>query len=245
MMPKVYMETYPSAKDVADRAARWMIDLGQICLQRTGRFSIALSGGSTPDLLYELLASQHQTALDWSKVHLFWGDERCVPPDHPQSNFCGFNERFIRRLPQDNQPVYHRMKGELPPLAAATEYEADLRSYFGMMDSDAHSFDLTLLGMGEDGHTASLFPGTQAVHENQKWVVAHYIQKLDTWRLSLTPAILNQSAEILILVTGKAKAKTLEKVLHGPYQPDLFPIQVIQPRSGEVRWLLDRDAAQG
>lgn len=203
------------------------------------RFDVALSGGSTPQGLYALLATEAYAArIDWSRVHLFWGDERCVPPTDPRSNYRMARETLIDRVPL---PAYnvHRIRGEDEPAAAAAAYERELRQE---LETRA-GFDLVLLGMGEDGHTASLFPVRKAVRERERWSMAEHVAELSEWRVTCTPVLLNASAAVLFLVSGGDKAATLRRVLEGPYQPDALPAQVLASHEGSVCWLLDVDAA--
>jgi 6-phosphogluconolactonase len=229
----------PNAFHLAETVALHFIWLGNEAISRTGRFTVALAGGSTPTATYKLLSTpEFLTLINWYRVYVFWGDERCVPPEHPDSNYRTTKETLLDHVPIPPGNV-HRIKGELEPQSAATDYENQLKSVFG----DHPQFDLVLLGMGEDGHTASLFPGTAVIHEQEHWVTGHFVDKLDSWRITLTPAILNQAWNINFLVSGESKAGTLQQVLHGPHNPDLLPSQVIAPVQGNVTWLVDKAAA--
>jgi len=200
---------------------------------------VALSGGSTPRATYTLLASDEFAArVDWPRVHVLWGDERCVPPDHPESNYRMARETLLDKIPIPAENVY-RIRGELPPDQAATAYQAELEAILGTIGR----FDLILLGMGEDGHTASLFPGTAAIHEQTRWVVAHYVDKLSAWRVTLTPVVINAAARVTFLVSGAGKAERLREVLDGPHQPDVLPAQIVRPTGGRLLWLADAAAA--
>lgn len=232
--------TYPNPNELTQSAANLVMQTMRRVIQNTGRCSISLSGGSTPHSLYSLLAQPaYVSQIDWNKVTVFWGDERCVPPDHPDSDYLMARLALLDHLPPENFPTLYRMEGELEPTEAARRYEKVLRGHFG---AQAATFDLLLLGMGEDGHTASLFPQTQPIHETEHWAVAHYVSKLSSWRLTLTPPILNRSQATLFLVTGRAKAATLKRVLQGNYTPDDLPSQVIRPANGNLLWLVDREA---
>ncbi len=248
---------------LADRAAltreaasRFVLIANQAIAAR-GRFAVALSGGSTPRDLYQLLATREfSSQLDWSRVHLFWGDERSVPPDHPDSNFRMANEALISRVPIPQSNV-HRIYAELNPDAAAREYERTLEKFFtfntpsplsrgrdGEGDRQAQPrFDLILLGLGEDAHTASLFPRTPALQETTRWVTANYIEKLKMYRITLSPPILNAAENIVFLVAGADKAKAVFAVLRGAYRPDDFPAKLVQPTNGHAVWLLDQAAS--
>jgi 6-phosphogluconolactonase len=201
---------------------------------------VALSGGSTPTALFELLASTYAGKLDWSKVEVYFCDERCVPPEHAESNFKLARDTLLSRLPI-SQANIHRMKGEIDPNTAAIEYGRMLKARFG-----DDGVDLAILGMGEDGHTASLFPQTPALAETHHRCVAQFVEKSTTglsWRISLTPPFLNRSHNVLVLVSGAAKAQTLKTVLNGPRDPERLPIQLIDPIDGEMLWLADAAAA--
>ena len=204
--------------------------------------TLVLSGGSTPKLLFQLLAAEpYRSRVDWSKVEIFFGDERCVPPDHADSNFKMASEALLSKVVLNPAHV-HRMRGEIDPNQAAIEYGRMLKARFG----DTGGPDVTLLGMGDDGHTASLFPHTPAIHETHHRCVAHYVEKSTTgksWRITLTAPFFNRSAQVLPLVTGASKADRLNEVIHGPRDPDRLPIQVVQPSPGELIWMLDEAAA--
>jgi len=209
-----------------------------------GTARVALAGGRTPEALYRLLAEMpYREAIDWSSVSLFWGDERCVPPDHPDSNYRMVREALLSHvaIPEAN---IHRMRGEIgDPVAAAREYQEVLREACCVEVDTLPRLDLCLLGLGPDGHTASLFPGLPAIREKQRWVVAARVEKLDAWRLTLTPAVINNARHVLFLVTGAEKAETVRAVLEGPVDPDRLPAQIVRPVHGRLEWLLDRDAA--
>ena len=204
-------------------------------------FSLVLSGGSTPKLLYQLLAAEpYRSRVDWTRMEIYFGDERVVPVDHADSNFKMANEALISRVPLKPENV-HRMRGEIDPNQAAIEYGQMLKARFGEGGPD-----ITLLGMGDDGHTASLFPHTSALDETQHRCVAHFVEKSTTgksWRITLTAPFINRSATVLLLVTGASKAARLAEILHGPRDPKRLPIQLIDPASGQLIWMLDEAAA--
>lgn len=229
------------AKEAAERWAR----IAQEAIARAGRFTIALSGGSTPKLLYSLLAGEpHSTRLPWRKTHVFWGDERAVPPGDPDSNFGMAKATLLDRVPIPADRV-HRIQAERSDLnVAAREYEAEIASVFAVPPTgDPPPFDLILLGLGPDGHTASLFPHTKALRETGRWVVRNHVPTLKTDRVTLTAPILNRGATVLFLVTGADKASALQAVLEGPSDPERLPAQLIRPTSGRLTWLVDRAAA--
>lgn len=226
----------------AERVVRYAAE----AIARRGRFDWALAGGSTPERLYRLLASaEYATRLDARHVHLFFGDERCVPPSHPDSNYRMVANSLLDGLPVPPEQV-HRMPAELPPEEAARRHEAELERHFGLcVGAGLPSFDLVLLGMGSDGHTASLFPGSPALAESRRWVVADSVPALRTTRLSLTLPVLNAAARVLFLVAGEDKAERLREVLTGesadPAAP--LPAACVRPISGELEWLVDAPAA--
>lgn len=211
-------------------------------------FFVALSGGSTPRALFAALASPgYASRVQWSAVHVFWGDERCVGPADADSNYRMARETLLDHVPVRPANI-HRIRGEIDPLAAAEQYERELRAAFdtptGPPRSDSGArFDLVLLGLGANGHTASLFPHLQAVREKTRWVMAENIEVLQTWRITLTPELLNHAAEILFVVSGKEKAAILRRVLYGARDIDELPAQSIAPAAGRLRWMVDAAAA--
>lgn len=233
-------------ENVGQRAAELFVRLAGEAVSTSGRFAVALSGGSTPRVLYAMLvADQFRQLVPWSEVHLFWGDERCVPPDHPESNFGMVREVLLDKAPIPAQNI-HRMPAEHEdPRLAADAYEQTLRAFFGLKMGEVPCFDLILLGLGEDGHTASLFPRTTALAETERLVVSNHVEKLGTDRLTLTVPVVNQAANVVFLVAGKSKASVLREVLEGEYQPQHLPSQLIHPVKGKLVFLVDRDAAQG
>ena len=233
---------------VADAAGRFVSVAAQ-AVRETGRFVVALAGGSTPKRLYERLATpEYATRVDWAHTHVFFGDERCVPPDDPASNYRMTRLALLDRVPVPAANV-HRMRGEDDPTAAAGAYERELRALFATPDgppsvrSDGR-FHLVLLGMGSNGHTASLFPGLTAVRERERWVVAEHVAEVAAWRITLTPPVLNAAAQVLFLVLGADKAPMLKRVLEGPVRPDELPAQAIVPHDGALTWLVDAAAAR-
>jgi 6-phosphogluconolactonase len=211
-----------------------------------GRFTFVLSGGSTPRKLFALLASdKFVSRIDWTRVQFFWGDERCVPPDDPRSNYRMARESLLDSIRADPSQV-HRMRGEDPAERAAAAYESTLHEFFGLdAGSPPPEFDLILLGMGADGHTASLFPGTAALEERERWVVAS--RSPDGMpRLTLTFPVLNAALNVLFLVSGTDKAERVQQVLERgepPTRSDALPASRVRPRRGQLDWMLDRAAA--
>ena len=232
---------YDNPEQLAEAAALRFINSAPAAITMQGRFSVAVAGGNTPKRVYELLASErYRSRTEWSSVHIFFGDERCVPPDHPDSNYRMVKESLLSHVPIPTVNV-HRMRGEGDPALNAHLYEEELRAFFEA--AAWPRFDLVLLGMGEDGHTASLFPGSAALGEKKSWVVANWVEQLVTFRLTLTTPAICHAAHIVFLVTGEVKARRLHEVLYGPRDPERLPAQLIQPVDGSLEWLVDKAAA--
>ena len=232
------IKVHPDANEIAYAAAERIVAGAQQASEEGRNFSIALSGGSTPRTLYELLATDaYKSRIDWPRVEIFFGDERTVPPDHKDSNYRMSREALLSKVPIPGDNIY-RMAGEIDPNEAATRYGQMLKEKFG-----DGGLEMVLLGMGDDGHTASLFPGTAALKETKHRAVANYVDKLKTWRLTLTAPFINRAREVLILVSGASKAARLAEVLEGPRDPQRLPIQLIQPTQGRLVWLVDAPAA--
>ena len=232
---------HPDRQSFIDGSADFIAELAARAIRERGRFTIALSGGSTPRPIYDRLAAAVTAErIDWSKVQIFFGDERCVPPDDSRSNYRMAREVLLDRVPllADN---IHRIRGEIDPAQAALIYEQELHSLF--RTSTFPAFDLICLGMGDNGHTASLFPGTAALREKERWVVPQYVEVMTTWRVTFTAPLINAARDIAFLVEGAGKAEMLWRVLEGPYQPDVLPAQLIQPVRGQLHWLVDAAAA--
>ena len=229
---------------IAKRAAQEFVRAAVAAVSARGSFNVALAGGSTPKALYSLLVNDPalRSQVPWDKTHLFFGDERHVPPDHPDSNFRMATEAMISKSPLKPEQVT-RIKAENPDAdQAALEYEKSLRDYFKLRDGDYPHFDLVLVGMGNEGHTLSLFPGTKALHADGRIVVRNWVGKLFTDRITLTAPAASNSAEILFMVTGADKAPALKAVLEGPFEPDQLPAQSLQPKNGKLLWLVDAAA---
>jgi len=232
---------YPELQNFVDGAADFIVDRAEQAIGERGRFTIALSGGSTPRPIYARLASaDYRERIDWARVHVFFGDECCVPPEDSGSNYLMARESLLDHVPLPPAQV-HRIQGEIDPAQAALSYEQELQSVFRTASFPA--FDLICLGLGDNGHTASLFPGTAALREQTRWVVPQYVEIMATWRVTLTAPLINTARQIAFLVEGAGKAEILGRVLNGPYQPDVLPAQLIQPMSGQVHWLVDAAAA--
>lgn len=229
-------DTEQMGKKVAD----WIVNYIHQTLKKQDRFTIALSGGNTPKKLYQLLASgEYKVKIDWDKLHFFWGDERYVPFDDKGNNARMAFDTLLNHVPVAKEYV-HVMRTDLPPDESAEEYEKLLHSYF---DRKKHSFDLVLLGLGDNAHTLSLFPGYDVVHEKNKWVRAFYLKEQKMHRITLTAPIVNKSSRVVFLVSGADKAASLYNVLFGQHDPDLYPAQAIQPFNDGLYWFTDEAAA--
>lgn len=242
-----HIHIFPDTQHVALAAANRWTKLAEEAVRQRGVFSVVLSGGNTPRALYHLMTTEpYSEAVDWAHTQIFWGDERCVPPDHPDSNYLHAKTALLEHVPVPPENI-HRILAEQPPTLAAAAYEETLLSYFSGLPDHAQrqqaQFDLVLLGLGEDAHTASLFPGTPIIQESARWVAPNYVEKLAAWRISLTPVLLNRAAHILFLVEGAGKRDALQSVLYGTYQPERYPAQIIQPQNGTLEWYVDEAAA--
>jgi 6-phosphogluconolactonase len=239
------IRTLANAQAVSHAAAEEFVRTGRDAIKAHGQFTVALAGGSTPRQLYELLSEDaFRTQLDWSAVEFFFGDERAVPPEHPDSNFRMAHDALLGKL-EIRPDRIHRMQAERPDLpTAAANYQAEIARVCAVLVGDpAPALDMVLLGMGADGHTASLFPATAALNEKERWVVANHVPQLAINRMTLTPVILNRATYLLFLVVGTDKASALADVLEGPKEPLRLPSQLIRPTNGRLLWLADRAAA--
>jgi 6-phosphogluconolactonase len=228
---------YSSAEELARAAAREFATRAEEAIGERGRFAVVLAGGSTPETMYGILARDYIDRIDWSRVYVFFGDERSVPPHHEDSNLKMASEVLLDHVPVGN--VY-RMRGELPPEKAAEAYEEELRTFF--RTEDVPRFDLILLGIGADGHTASLFPETPALEVRDRWVVANPVPGLNTTRITLTVPVINAARAVIFLVAGEDKAEALKETLEGDADPRVYPTKLIQPPGGP-EWMLDQSAA--
>jgi len=234
------IQVFPDSNTQTKAAIELFVTSARAAIEQRGTFSIALSGGSTPRKLYTGLADpERQDDLDWQKIHLFFGDERHVPPDHPDSNFLMVHEALLSKISIPDANI-HRVKAELDPRLAAFNYEEELRGFF---EGQWPRFDLVLLGMGEDGHTASLFPGTAGINEEHRWFIANDVPKLGAYRLTLSKNAINAARKIVVLVSGRSKAEMVSVVLSENSSQVQKPIQMILPEDGEMLWLLDRESA--
>jgi 6-phosphogluconolactonase len=245
MGPEHQVRVYPSRQELARAAAHLFVEVAREAVEVRGQFTVALAGGSTPRDLYRSLADDEalREAVRWPDVHVFWGDERHVPPTHDDSNFRMAHETLLDRVPIPRHQI-HRIEAEGPDAAqVAVAYEKTVRTSLALADGEWPQFDLILLGMGKDGHTASLFPGSPAVHEAARLVVAPLVEKLGAYRITMTPPVFAHARDTVVLVAGADKAGALREVLEGPFLPERYPVQVLRGALGPVTWLLDEAAA--
>lgn len=237
------IRTLTTPQELFAAAAEEVVRAANEAVAQRGRFTIALAGGSTPKSLYNLLATNARTALPWDRMFFFWGDERHVPPTDSDSNYRMADEAMLAKIPVPAANVF-RMKTENPEAAAVAEdYEQTLRKFFQLEPGQLPTFDLILLGMGPDGHTASLFPGTAALQEKSRLVFANWVEKMKTYRITLTLPVLNAARCVIFLVSGTDKAPALHAVLEEDVAGEQYPAKLVRPTQGKVIWLVDRAAA--
>ncbi len=246
-MAKLKIEYFvePDGAALARRTAQHFVEVAEQAATKRGVARIAISGGSSPKAAFQLLADPGQPWLKrmpWGKLELYWVDERTVPPDHPDSNYRMTREAMLDHVPLRPEQV-HRMEGELEPEVAAARYESLLRNNFRLEGAEAPRFDLISLGMGDDGHTASLFPHTEAIHTLGRLVTANQVPQKDTWRITLTWPVINHGSSVFFLIGGKNKAELVKEVFTGPRDPERLPSQLIWPAGGILTLILDKDAA--
>jgi 6-phosphogluconolactonase len=229
------VRVFEDSRGLVETAAKAFAEEAERSVREKRCFAVALAGGSTPKALYELLATEYRDAFDWSKLHAFFSDERCVPPDHEDSNYRMAYVALLSRVPVGR---VCRMRGELDPPRAAALYEEELKAFFG----GPPSFDLILLGIGEDGHTASLFPQSPALEVRNRFVVENPVKKLRTIRLTLTIPAINSARKVVFLVAGEGKAEALKEILQGAADPHDYPTKLVRP-SNRPDWFVDRAAA--
>ncbi len=239
------LQIVPDAAALARAAAELFVSHANQAVEKNGRFTVALSGGSTPKALLTLLVSDHdlQARVPWKQIAFFFGDERHVPPDHADSNYRMASEAMLSKAPIAASQVF-RIKGEYKDAdKAAAEYEQELREFFHLSAGQLPRFDLVMLGMGPDGHTASMFPGTKALQETKRLVTSNWVGKFFTERITMTAPVLNNAAFVMFMAHGKDKAEPLKAVLEGPHEPAQLPSQLIRPTNGTLLWLVDETAA--
>jgi 6-phosphogluconolactonase len=241
----VEYRVYDGADALSRAAAEHLLLTAQAAVTANGVARIAISGGNTPKRTFELLANpadKFLTAMPWAKIELYWVDERTVPPDNKDSNYRMTREALLDKVPLKPEQIF-RIEGELDPEQAAARYESTIRNHLRLEGAQGPRFDEVSLGMGDDGHTASIFPHTQAIHELGRIAIANRVPQKDTWRVTLTWPVINEARDVFFLIAGKDKAQPLHDVLLGKYDPEALPSQLIRPRSGRLLMLLDRDAA--
>lgn len=248
-MPKkthVEYRVYDQPDALSHATAEYFVRGIQAAVAARGIARIAISGGGSPKPVFALLADPHQPyreAIPWDRLWIFWVDERCVPPDNPDSNYGAARELLLDKVPLHPEHVT-RIEGELEPDEAAARYETAIRAHYRLEGAEGPVFDLVQLGMGDDGHTASLFPHTQALHELGRIAVANFVpQQKQSHRVTLTWPVINAARDVFFLIEGSAKADPVARVLTGQYQPETLPSQIIQPQNGRLVFLLDRAAA--
>ncbi|MEO6724948.1 MAG: 6-phosphogluconolactonase [Blastocatellia bacterium] len=235
------LEIYDNAKELAWAAAMRFASLAEQAIQERGRFAVALSGGSTPKAMFSILAGKpFADALPWQGIYFFWGDERCVPPDHADSNYRMANETLLSKIAVPRENIFCIPAEDEDHDRAAANYSDTIGQFF---NSDLPRFDLVFLGMGADGHTASLFPGTTALQFEDRIAVANHVEKFQTYRITLTAAAINNAENVIFLIAGEDKAAILKEVLEGDRQPEKYPSQLIHPVNGQLLWMLDEAAA--
>ena len=242
---KIVYHVAPDAAALAAQTAQYFVEQAERAVAARGRARVAISGGSTPQATFALLADPSQpwrTRMPWPHLDLWWVDERCVPPDDQDSNYRMTKEAMLDHAPLKPEQI-HRIEGELEPEAAAERYESELRHAFRLEGAEMPRFDVIQLGMGPDGHTASLFPHTQALSELGRLAVANHVQNKDAWRVTLTWPVINRGSQVFFLIAGQDKAQILKEVFTGPRHVERLPSQLINPAGGILTLLLDRAAA--
>jgi 6-phosphogluconolactonase len=240
---KVTYQVWPTVAEMALASARMFAETVERAVTTRGMARVAISGGMTPQTTFKLLASApFAGTIPWDKVQLFWVDERCVGPEHPESNYGVCRELLLSQVPIPAANVF-RMEGELEPEVAASRYESTLRNVLKLEGAESPAFDLLTLGMGPDGHTASLFPHTAGLDEMGRLVIANHVPQKEAWRISLTWPVINHAAEVVFEVEGPSKTEVLAEVLTGPRDPERLPSQLIRPANGKLLFLLDEAAA--
>jgi 6-phosphogluconolactonase len=239
----VELRKLTTPQDLFQAAADELVRAAQESVVQRQRFTIALSGGSTPRGLYNLIAANASTALPWDRMFFFFGDERHVPPDSPDSNFRMANESLFSKTPIPAANIF-RVPAENPDASSVAEaYENTVRTFFALQPGAFPRFDMILLGMGPDGHTASLFPETAALHEKSRLIVANWVEKLKTYRFTFTLPVINAARQVVFLVSGTDKAPALHEILEGKEPGEKYPSKLVRPANGRLIWLVDRAAA--
>src|SRR5262249_51070874 len=239
------------AAELAREAARRFAEMAEAFTNDAGRFAVALSGGSTPKAMFHILAEKpFADALPWRSIYFFWGDERCVPPDHADSNYRMADESLLSKVPIPRENIFRIPAEDEDHQRAAVNYSETIRQFFKPVatapgtEPEWPALDLVFLGMGADGHTASLFPGTTALRVNDRIAVANYVEKFQSWRITLTADSINKARNIIFLVAGADKAPALKEVIGGPRDPEQYPSQLIEPSHGALLWMVDEAATK-
>jgi 6-phosphogluconolactonase len=241
---EVFYYVDESAETITRRVAQYLVERIVACAGARGKARIAISGGNTPKQLFELLAdagAPYRAQIPWEKLEIYWVDERCVPPDQPDSNYRMTREALLDKVPLTKTQIF-RIQGELDPEEAAAKYEFDIRQSFRLEGAEMPVFDVLALGMGPDGHTASLFPHTEGLHELMRIAIANHVVQKETWRVTLTSPVINRARDVFFLIEGADKVEALKQVFLGPYDPETFPSQLIRPASGRITLFLDAAA---
>jgi len=232
----------PNAEELALEAARKFAEMAEASTKDGGRFTVALSGGSTPKAKFHALTEKpYADTVPWRSIYFFWGDERCVPPDHPDSNYRMANETLLSKVPVPRENIFRIPAEDEDHERAAASYSETLRKFFA---GERPALDLVFLGMGADGHTASLFPGTAALQAGDRIAAPNYVEKFQSWRITLTASAINMARSVIFLVAGADKAPALKEVIEGPRNPELYPSQLIEPSQGSLLWMIDEAAAK-
>ena len=239
---EVLVKVCPLVDEVTRGAAELFAASVTAAIHARGEARVAISGGTTPQAVFALLAREYRDKIAWENLQVFWVDERCVPPTDKDSNFGRAKAAMLDRVPLPAANI-HRMEGELDPEEAASRYEAEIRNTLRLEGAETPVFDLIVLGLGPDGHTASLFPHTEGLEEMARICMANRVPQMDVWRLTLTWPVITQGREVVFLIEGQAKAGVLKTVFTGGYDPEKYPAQLIRPANGRLTLLLDQDAA--
>lgn len=249
MTPQIYRNAVPvdlrilaNPDALSEAGAALFAELAVKAIRQTQRFAVAISGGTTPSGLFDQLGSDYRESLDWTKIHIFWVDERCVPPTHAESNYRMAKVHLLDKVPLPHDNI-HRMMAEKSPSLAAEDYEVELQTFFAFDPAVQAQFDLIILGIGRDGHTASLFPDTLALTETDHLVVSNYVSVLKSSRITLTYPTINAAACVLVLASGEAKAEIVSAALNHSFRETQLPIQKVLPKSGKLIWLIDAAAS--
>jgi len=239
------IKIFPNSDALNFFAAEKFVEIANKAIEENGRFTVALAGGSTPKSLYQLLAGdKFKNQIDWTKVFFFFGDERNVSPNSEESNFRMANENLFAPLQISGENIFPWQTESNYPEKIAEDYEVLLKAFFALFEDEVPILDLILLGMGADGHTASLFPFTEALNESKKIVLVNWVEKLNTNRLTFTYRAINNASNVIFLVSGESKAEALKEILEGEYQPEKYPAQAVKLKDGDLFWLIDRQAAR-